>query len=184
MSIWWYMPYLWHCQITFSPRVTEWLLSAGDRAQHITLCWVTNQCIIQLRPIKLYNSNGGIVMWPMLVAGQPVLLTNTRGMISCPPDCSTDNRVSLLCYKKKKNLIIVAQKNVRLRLWGISHSQDVNTAAAKRARNLSLFMLMRLVGSAVNGESIGELEWHLGTTLGAVTISGCSFLVKKKKSIF
>ena len=81
--------------------------------------------------------------------------------------------------KKKKNLI-VAQKNVRLRLWGISHSQDVNTAAAKRARNLSLFMLMRLVGSAVNGESIGELEWHLGTTLGAVTISGCSFLVKKK----
>ena len=113
MSIWWYMPYLWHCQITFSPRVTEWLLSAGDRAQHITLCWVTNQCIIQLRPIKLYNSNGGIVMWPMLVAGQPVLLTNTRGMISCPPDCSTDNGVSLLCYKKKKNLI-VAQKNVRL----------------------------------------------------------------------
>ena len=96
LNIWWFVPYLWHSQITFNPRVTEWLHSAGDHAQHITLCWVTNQCIIQLRPIKLYNSNGSIIMWPMLVARQPVLLTNAWGMISSSPDRSTDNSVNSL----------------------------------------------------------------------------------------
>lgn len=35
----------------------------------------------------------------------------------------------------KKYLSIVVQRNVWLRLWGISHSLDINTAAAEHAQN-------------------------------------------------
>lgn len=74
---------------TFCSQVTERLLIAGDPAQHMTLCWVTSQHIIQLRPIKM-------------------------GRLPCDldADCSTDNTASLLPARKNTNLAIIPQRDV------------------------------------------------------------------------
>lgn len=67
--------------------------------------------------------------------------------------------VSILFYKKY--LSIVVQRNVWLRLWGISHSLDVNTAAAKHAQNCPFLCWC---GWWFNSETVKH--WRAGMTLG------------------